>query len=149
MPILYHDLVHYPQAEEALGAKKLPIEEVLAQADYISVHVPLLPATRGMIGREQFQLMKQGAIFINTARGPIVDEAALLEALTNGHLAGAGLDVYAVEPPAPDNPLFQLENVVLTPHMSAHTDDALQAMSLVAEDILRVLEGEEPVYRVV
>lgn len=149
MPILYHDLVRYPQAEEALGAKKLPIEEVLARADYISVHVPLLPATRGMIGREQFQLMKHGAIFINTARGPIVDEAALLEALTNGHLAGAGLDVYAVEPPIPNNPLFQLENVVLTPHMAAHTDDALQAMSLVAEDILRVLEGEEPVYRVV
>ena len=93
--------------------------------------------------------MKKDAIFINTAHGPIVDEAALLEALTNGHLAGAAQDVYAVEPATIDNPLFNLENVVLTPHMSAHTDDALRAMSLVAEDVLRVLEGEEPVYRVV
>lgn len=149
MPVLYHDIVSYPQAEEALGARQLPLNDVLAQADYVSVHVPLVPATRGLIGREQFGLMKKGAIFINTARGPIVDEAALLEALTNGHLAGAGLDVYAIEPIEPDTPLLCLENVVLTPHMAAHTEDALRAMSLVAEDVLRVLEGEEPIYRVV
>jgi D-3-phosphoglycerate dehydrogenase len=93
--------------------------------------------------------MKRGAIFINTARGPIVDETALVEALTSRHLAGAGLDVYAVEPVAADNPLLRLETVVITPHMAAHTDDALRAMSLVAEDVLRVLEGKEPTYRVV
>lgn len=149
MPVLYYDVVSYPQAEEALGARKLPLNDVLEQADYVSVHVPLLPATRRMIGREQFGLMKEGAIFINTARGPIVDEAALLEALTDGHLAGAGLDVYSVEPVTAENPLLHLENVVLTPHIAAHTHDALRAMSLVAEDILRVLEGQEPVYRVV
>jgi phosphoglycerate dehydrogenase-like enzyme len=125
------------------------MNEVLAQADYVSVHVPLLPTTRGLIGREQFALMRKGAIFINTARGPIVDETALAEALANGHLAGAGLDVYAVEPVAADSPLLRLENVVLTPHMAAHTDDALRAMSLVAEDVLRVLKRQEPVYRVV
>lgn len=147
MPVIYYDVVNYPQAEEKLGAKRLPLNDVLTQADYVSVHVPLLPATKGMLGREQFVLMKKGAIFINTARGPIVDEAALVEALRGGHLAGAGLDVYAVEPTPADNPLFQLENVVLTPHMSAHTDDALSAMSMVAADVLRVLEGEEPEYR--
>ncbi len=147
MPVLYYDVVTYPQAEEKLGARKLALNDVLAQADYVSVHVPLLPATTGMMGREQFALMKQGAIFINTARGPIVDPVALVDALRNGHLAGAGLDVYAVEPTPNDNPLFQLENVVLTPHMSAHTDDALRAMSLVAADVLRVLEGEKPEYR--
>jgi D-3-phosphoglycerate dehydrogenase len=149
MPILYHDIVSYPQVEEKLGAKKLPLGDVLAQADYVSVHVPLLPDTRGLIGGEQFALMKKGAIFINTARGPIVDETALVEALTKGQLAGAGLDVYCVEPVADDNPLLHLESVVLTPHMAAHTDDALRAMSLVAKDVLRVLEGEEPVFRVV
>ena len=93
--------------------------------------------------------MKTGAIFINTARGPIVDEVALVEALNRGQLAGAGLDVYADEPVTADNPLLSMGNVVLTPHMAAHTHDALRAMSLVAEDVLRVLEGEEPVYRVV
>jgi D-3-phosphoglycerate dehydrogenase len=149
MPILYYDVIDYPQAEEKLAAQKVSLEEVLARADYVSIHVPLLPGTRGMIGRQQLELMKPGAILINTARGPIVDEVALLEALAGARLAGAGLDVFAVEPPRPDHPLFQLENVVLTPHMAAHTDDALRAMSLVAEDVLRVLEGEEPVYRVV
>lgn len=149
MPILYHDIVAYPQVEVVLNAKKLPLEELLAQADYISVHVPLLPATKRMIGPTQFKLMKKGAIFINTARGPIVDETALLEALSTGHLAGAGLDVLTTEPATAGHPLFQFENVVLTPHMAAHTDDALRAMSLVVEDVLRVLEGHEPHYRVV
>lgn len=149
MPVLYYDVASYPEAENKLAAKRLALNDVLAQADYISVHVPLLPATRGMIGREQFALMKKGAIFINTARGPIVDEQALLQALQSGHLAGAGLDVYAVEPTPADNTLLQLENVVLTPHMSAHTDDALRAMSLVAADVVRVLQGQKPEYRAV
>lgn len=149
MPILYYDILDYAQAEQELGARRLPLENVLAEADYVSVHVPLLPATCGLLGRAQFAQMKKGAIFINTARGPIVDETALLEALTSGHLAGAGLDVYSIEPLQTDNPLLRLENVVLTPHMAAHTHDALQAMSLVAQDVLRVLEDQEPVYRVV
>jgi D-3-phosphoglycerate dehydrogenase len=149
MPILYYDVVGYLPLEEKLGARKLPLNEVLAQADCVSVHVPLLPATQGLIGREQFELMKKGAVFINTARGPIVDEASLLDALRSGHLAGAGLDVFDCEPVTADNPLLNLENVVLTPHMAAHTEDALRAMSLVAEDVLRVLEGKAPLYRVV
>ena len=149
MPILYYDILQHVQAEQELGAKRLPLENVLAEADYVSVHVPLVPATDRLIGRAQFARMKKGAIFINTARGPIVDETALLEALTSGHLAGAGLDVYSIEPLQADNPLLSLENVVLTPHMAAHTHDALRAMSLVAEDVLRVLEDQEPVYRVV
>lgn len=149
MPVLYHDIVNYPKVEENLGAQRLPLNAVLRQADYLSLHVPLLPTTRGMIGREQIAMMKEGAILINTSRGPIVDEEALIEALMTRHLAGAGMDVYAVEPTPPDNPLFRLDNVVLTPHMSAHTDDALRAMSMIAVDVLRVLDGEEPQYRVV
>lgn len=149
MPLLYYDLVAYPEIEDRLGANKTSLEEVLGQSDYVSVHVPMLPSTKGLIGKKQFAMMKKGAILINTARGPIVDENALLEALQSGHLGGAGLDVYAVEPTPADNPLFQLDNVVLSPHMAAHTDDALKAMSMVAEDIIRVLEGSEARYRLV
>jgi D-3-phosphoglycerate dehydrogenase len=149
MPVLYYDVVAYPEVEQKLEAKKTSLEQVLKGADYVSVHVPLLPATRGLIGRDQLAMMKKGSFLINTARGAIVDEAALLEALQSGHLAGAGMDVFAIEPTPADNPLFQLDNVVLTPHMAAHTDDALKAMSMVAQDIIRVLEGQEPVYRVV
>ena len=148
MPVIYYDVLDYPQLEEKLAARKVTLAELLLEADYISVHVPLLPSTSGMLGREQFARMKPGAIVINTSRGPVLDEAALVEALQSGHLGGAGLDVYAVEPTPPDNPLFQLENVVLSPHMAAHTDDALKAMSMIAEDVLRVLEGQEPLYRV-
>jgi D-3-phosphoglycerate dehydrogenase / 2-oxoglutarate reductase len=149
MPIIYHDVIAYPDLEERLSAKKLPLDEVLKQADYVSMHIPLLPATKGLIGAEQLAVMKKGAILINTSRGAVVDEAALIDALRSGHLGGAGLDVFTTEPTPGDNPLFQFDNVVLTPHMAAHTDDALKAMSMVAEDILRVLEGKEPVYRVV
>lgn len=149
MPVVYHDVVAYPELEQRLSAKKLALDDVLAQADYLSLHVPLLPSTKGMIGAEQLARMKKGAILINTSRGAVVDESALYEALQSGHLGGAGLDVFATEPTHTDNPLFQLENVVLTPHMAAHTDDALKAMSMVAEDVIRVLEGKEPIYRVV
>jgi D-3-phosphoglycerate dehydrogenase len=149
MPVLYYDVVAYPDLEEKLHAKKVSLEEVLEQADYVSLHVPLLPSTKGLIGKDQLARMKPGAILINTARGGVVDETALIEALDSGHLGGAGLDVFATEPTPADNPLFNSEKVVLTPHMAAHTDDALKAMSMVAQDIIRVLEGQEPVYRVV
>ncbi len=149
MPILYYDVVAYPALEEKLQAKKVTLDEVLRQADYVSLHIPLLPSTKGLIGSDQLAMMKPGAILINTARGGVVDETALVEAVESGHLGGAGLDVYAVEPTPADNPLLSLEKVALTPHLAAHTDDALKAMSMVAQDIIRVLEGQEPVYRVV
>lgn len=149
MPVLYYDLISYPEVEAKLNARKTSLDEVLKLGDYLSLHVPLTPATEGMIGKKQFEMMKKGAVFINTARGPIVDEAALVKALQSGHLGGAGLDVYAMEPPMMNHPLFELENVVLSPHMSAHTEEALIQMSLIAEDVLRVLEGKPAKYRVV
>jgi len=148
MPVIYYDVVRYPFIEEKLEARQVTLDELLGQADIISVHVPLLPSTRNILGREQFARMKKGAILINTARGGVLDEEAMIEALKSCHLGGAGLDVYAVEPTPADNPLLSLENVILSPHMAAHTDDALKAMSMIASDILRVLESKEPSFRV-
>jgi phosphoglycerate dehydrogenase-like enzyme len=103
--------------------------------------------TRHLISREVIQALKPGAILVNTSRGPIVDEAALVEALQSGHLGGAGLDVYDPEPPAPDNPLFQMDQVALTPHLASFTDEGRQRMGLTAaEDVLRILRGEKPLH---
>ncbi len=112
------------------------------------MHTPLIPATRGLIAAAQLALMKPTAFLLNTARGAVVDEAALVDALRTKSIAGAGLDVYEVEPVQKDNPLFQFDNVVLLPHMAAHTDQALRRMAMVAADILAVLEGREPQFRV-
>ena len=108
----------------ALGVTQLELGGVLRQADVLQVCVALSERTRGLIGARQFSLMKPGAILVNTARAPIVDEAALIEALRSGRLRGAGLDVFAPEPLAPDSPLRELENLVLTPHAGWVTDDA-------------------------
>jgi len=146
MDILYWDHAGRDLAPPALGAVRVPIDGLLARSDVVSVHVPLLPETRGLIGAPQFARMKPTAFFLNTARGPIVDEAALAAALREERIAGAGLDVYAAEPLRPDNPLLALDNVVLSPHMSAHTGEALRRMAMVAEDVLRVLGGERPIH---
>jgi D-3-phosphoglycerate dehydrogenase / 2-oxoglutarate reductase len=149
MPVIYTDLISYPDVEEKVNACKYTLHDVLSAADIISLHVPLTPKTRNMIGAEELARMKSGSILINTARGPIVDELALMEALRSKRLAGAGLDVYCVEPAKPDNPLFDLDNVVVTPHMAAHTEDALRQMSMVALDVRNVLNGKKAVFRVV
>ncbi len=148
MPILYYDVVDYPGVESELGAKRMSLEDLLSSADVVSVHVPLLPITRGLIGEAEFRRMKPTAYFINTARGPVVDQAALVRALEEGWIAGAGLDVFDPEPLPSDSPLLALENVVVTPHMASHTNEALLRMALVVEDIIAVLEGREPRYRV-
>jgi D-3-phosphoglycerate dehydrogenase len=108
----------------------------------------MLPATQGVLGAREFGLMKKTAYVINVARGPIWDEKALCSALKEGKIAGAGSDVYEVEPSSKNNPLLQFENFIGTPHMAAHTEEALKRMSRVAVDVLRVLEGKEPSYPV-
>ena len=108
----------------------------------------MLPATKGLLKEREFELMKPSAYIINLARGQIWDEKALYSALKDGRIAGAGSDVYEVEPATEEHPLFQLENFDGTPHMAAHTDEALRRMSMVAEDVIRVLEGKVPVYPV-
>lgn len=131
-----------PETAEALGIELLPLDALLAQADVITLHVPLTAATRDLIGSPQIDRMKPGARLVNCSRGGVVDEAALLAALESGHLAGAALDVFAQEPP--NNPaLLASERVVLTPHLGASTEEAQVAAAVeVAHQVLAVLAGE-------
>ena len=148
MRVLYYDAVRYEETEKELKARKVSLEEVLSQSDYISINLPMLPETKGILGKKEFGLMKPSAFIINLARGPIWDEKALYQVLKEGKIAGAASDVYEVEPATKEHPLLQLENFVGTPHMAAHTEEALRRMSMVAEDVLRVLEGKTPLHPV-
>lgn len=125
------------------------VEAVLEAADVVCLCLPLTEKSRGLISAERLAMMKDGAVLINTSRGPLVDERALYEALTSGKLAGAASDVFCEGFPKPDNPLLDLSNFVATPHIGANTDDALYAVGMAcAEQILDVLEGREPKYPV-
>ena len=116
---------------------------MLTAADVLTIHVPLTDTTRGLIGRDAIKKLKPGAIVVNTARGGIVDETALADALKSGHVLAAGLDVFEHEPPAPNNPLFALPNVVVTPHISAGTRDAMrQKMAAIFANLDRFFRGE-------
>ena len=125
------------------------LAEVLSSADFVSMHTPLTPETRHLIGDEQFAMMKPTAYFINCARGEVVDEAALIRALKDRKIAGAGLDVFAKEPPAADNELFAMDNVIVTPHSSPLTTNGKIKMATGAvEQLMKVLTGEKPDYLV-
>jgi lactate dehydrogenase-like 2-hydroxyacid dehydrogenase len=145
MRILYHDAFRAPEAiERSLGLEFVSAEDLLRQSDFISLHVPLLPETRKMIGAEQLRMMKPNAILVNTSRGPVVDEGALAEALERKVIAGAGLDVFEQEPQV--HPLLlKLENVVLAPHIASASIDTRRKMSLMAaENALAALDGKRP-----
>ncbi len=149
MKILYADAIRAPEAEERrLGATQVPLDRLLAESDFISMNVPLLPETRHMIDTREFGLMKPTAYLINAARGPVVAEAALVAALKSGRIAGAAIDVFEEEPVTPDNPLLKLDNVLLSPHNAGHSIEAAQNMSMVAADVIRVLNGEAPEFPV-
>lgn len=121
------------------------LDHLLREADYVSVHVPLTDQTRGLINTRTLRLMKPSAYLINTARGAIVDEPALVKALREKQIAGAGLDVLAEEPGAPDNPLFTLDNVVVTPHAAFYSETAIEELEQkAAEHVAQVLRGEVP-----
>ncbi len=130
------------------GARRLPLEALLAEADLVSLHCPLTPATENLLSRERLALMKPGAILVNTARGAVLDDAALVEALATGRLAAAALDVFRDEPAVPAAYLA-LENVVLTPHLGSGTRETRGAMAaMVLEEIERVARGEPARHRV-
>ena len=121
------------------------LSALLQEADYISLHAPLTPDTQGLIGPREFSMMKPTAILVNCARGGILDEEALVTALLEGQITGAAIDVWQQEPPRPDHPLFSLENVIVSPHMAAHTEEAMIRMATtLATDITLVLQGKRP-----
>ena len=148
MAVQYFDVARLSEdAADTLGVKFRLFNEVLRTSDIVSLHVPLIPSTRHMWGAAQFRLMKPAAYLINTCRGPVVDEPALYEALTNGTIAGAGLDVFDQEPPAANNPLFTLDNVILTPHYAGPTWDNQSARFRNGFDnVQRVARGEKPLW---
>ncbi len=146
MTVVYYDPIRADEAiEKDLGVTNLPLEEVLKQSDAVSLHMPYFPETHHFMDAAKFALLKDGAYFVNASRGAVVDEAALIAALKSGKLAGAGLDVYEFEPMISPE-LFDMENVVLTPHIGSMTWDARVAMAKEALDgIIRAFNGEKPV----
>lgn len=145
MEIMYYDVVRREDLERELGVRFTSLEELLREADFVSIHVPLTPETRRLIGERELRLMKPTAVLVNTARGPVVDEEALYRALKEGWIAAAGLDVFEVEPLPPDSPLTKLENVVLAPHIGSASHDTRNRMAeYAAEGVVKILRGEEP-----
>ncbi|MCF6097121.1 D-glycerate dehydrogenase [Thermovorax subterraneus] len=145
MKVMYYDQVRNEKAEQELGLEFVTLEKLLKESDFVSIHVPLTPQTRHLINEKTLSLMKKNAILINTARGPIVDEKALYEALVNNRIAGAGLDVMDPEPPSMDNPLLRLDNVVLLPHIgSASVATRTKMAIMAAENLVAGLKGEIP-----
>ena len=128
------------------GVERVPtLEALLRRADHVSIHAPLTPETRHLFGREQFALMKPSAILVNTARGPIVDEAALVDALRRGEIAGAGLDVFEVEPLPTDSPLIGMENVTLTPHSAFYSERSNQQIKeRIGKTVVAFMQGRWP-----
>ena len=144
--IRYYDTVRAPTAlEQELHAEPLPLDELLSQADVVSVHTPLTAQTQGIINARALKLMKPSAILVNTSRGPVIDEAALIEALREKQIAAAGLDVFAIEPMPTDSPLLTLENVVLTPHIAGVTLDTwARRLAFGFANVQRVAAGQAP-----
>ncbi len=145
MRILYYDVIRREDLEAELGIEFRPLPEVLREADFVSVHTPLTAETRHLIGREQMRMMKKTAVLVNTARGPIVDTRALAEALREGWIWAAALDVFEQEPVEPDHPLLALDNVIVIPHIASASVETRTKMALMAaENLLAVLEGRRP-----
>jgi phosphoglycerate dehydrogenase-like enzyme len=140
--VVFHDVVE----REVPGCEQVAFDKLLELSDIVTLHVPLDGSTRGLIGRAELSRMRQGTILCNACRGPVVDEAALIEALTSGHLAGAALDVFEVEPLATDSPLRRMDNVFLSPHIAGGSEQArANLLEQTAANIRRVLAGERPV----
>ncbi|KQW09878.1 MULTISPECIES: 2-hydroxyacid dehydrogenase [Pseudomonas] len=146
MPVLYHSQSPKPAVEQRFGARYCSLDTLLQQADFICLTLPLTAETQGLIDAQAFAQMRPESIFINISRGKVVDEAALIDALRNKQIRGAGLDVFEREPLSADSPLLQMDNVVATPHMGSATCETREAMARCAVDnLLIALAGERPV----
>ncbi len=144
MKLLYNDAQRNEELEREFGIEFVAIDQLLKRSDYVSIHLPSLPTTRHFIGEAEFKLMKPTAYLINTSRGPVVDEQALIKALQNGKIAGAALDVFEREPEVPKE-LIKLSNVVLVPHIGSASVETRTRMAMMAvENLLAVVKGETP-----
>ena len=144
MKVLAYDPMLKP-GEDAGVAQSVAFDELLAESDFMSIHVPLTDETRGIVGKTELAAMKKGAIVVNPARGGLIDESALADALASGHIAGAGLDVMEPAPPTEDHPLLQQENVIITPHTAFFSQaSTLELETRTAEEVIRVVNGREP-----
>ena len=149
MPVIYHSNSPKPAVEARFNVRYRSLNDLLQEADFVCLTLPLTAQTEGLIGAEQFALMRPESIFINISRGKVVDEAALIEALQQGQIRAAGLDVFVREPLEVDSPLLQLDNVVATPHIGSATVETREAMARCAVDnLLAALAGERPANRV-
>jgi lactate dehydrogenase-like 2-hydroxyacid dehydrogenase len=145
MTVLYHDTVRREDLERQHGYRFVTLDTLLRESDFVSLHTALTPETRGMIGESELAKMKPTAFLINTSRGPVVDEKALIAALQAGRPAGAGLDVFETEPIDLESPLLKMETVVALPHVGSATEATRQAMvDLAADNVLAVLQGRPP-----
>ncbi|MHB0871249.1 MAG: 2-hydroxyacid dehydrogenase [Chloroflexota bacterium] len=142
--VAYYDAFRLPETEEArLGVTYMPLDDLMRSSDVVTLHVPLMPSTRGLIGRRELGLMKPTAILVNSCRGAVLDEEALYEALKERRIRGAGIDVFTKEPPDANHPLFALDNVVVTPHYGGGTEDAeLEGVKHAFANIVKVSRGE-------
>ena len=149
MPVIYHSNSPKPAVEARFNARYRSLNELLQEADFVCLTLPLTAQTEGLMGAEEFALMRPESIFINISRGKVVDEAALIEALQQGQIRAAGLDVFVREPLEVDSPLLQLDNVVATPHIGSATVETREAMARCAvNNLLAALAGERPANRV-
>ena len=147
--VIYRDIVPKPELERLYGVKPVGFEELLMTSDILSIHVPLLPSTRHIIGRKELAMMKPTAIIINTSRGPVIDQDALTEALKTRRIAGAALDVFEEEPVPLTHPLLKLDNLVVTPHIASATWETRRRMAeRCAESVRALLEGRRPPFMV-
>jgi glyoxylate reductase len=147
MRILYHDAERKPDLEKEVGAEYADLRTLLRESDFVTLHVPLTPETKNMINAERLALMKQTAVLVNTARGLAIDEAALYDALKNGRIAAAALDVTAVEPIPPDSPLLGLDNCTIVPHIGSASFATRNKMAVMAaENLVAALKGERPAH---
>jgi len=147
MKVIAYDPYAKPDVFKQAGVDSVDFDTLLATSDYLSVHAPLTPQTRGMMNAQAFGKLKKGAYIVNTARGPLIDEAAMIAALDSGQVGAAALDVVAVEPLAKDSPLLGRDNVIVTPHTAFYSIEALDELqSKCASDVARVLSGEKAIY---
>jgi len=145
MKILFYDVIPRPEMEKELGAKKVDLDTLLRESDFVTIHVPLMKETHHLINADRLRLMKKTAYLINNARGPVIDEKALYDALKQGRIAGAGLDVFEQESTPIDNPLLKLDNIVVAPHISSASLETRSKMSeMVADNLVAFFQGKQP-----